>query len=227
MILLATALYVVNLQKNMLEYNSNSNLDLPFYKQGLRHTMISALANISNGGNIDVLTTNLDEFNNFTAEHSYSASLDKEYNLLNTGYYQNGIWISQNSSGQGIAGAFANFSINASSTTGMYNAQFEVNVISMIEVTGQYEVVNGTEKQATLTCNVYNEGQSALAESFTISYSNDGENWTQIDSPSITDSGDGTYTITFNADDLEDTALISANCQDKRGINVQTTVPMS
>jgi hypothetical protein len=87
--------------------------------------------------------------------------------------------------------------------------------------------VNGTEKIATLTCKVYNEGQPALAESFTISYSNDGENWTQIDSPSISDLGDGTYTITFNSNDLLDTALVFTRCQDERGIIVQTTVPMS
>lgn len=228
MILLATALYVVNLQKNMLEYNSNSNLDLPFYKQGLRHTMISALANISNGGDIDVLATDLDEFNNFTTEHSYSASLDKEYNLLDTGYYQNGIWISQNSSGQGIAGAFATYSINASTTIGIYNAQFDVNVTSMIGVSGYYSRLGGSEKQATLTCRIYNEGKAALAESFIISYEDDGnlepENWILVDASEVVDLGDGSYTITFNVftEKRADTLLVFVSCLDQRGILVQT-----
>lgn len=226
MLLLATALYVVNLQKNNMQYVSTNDLDLPRYKQGLRNTLISSLVNVTNEGNVDILATNLEDFNNFVSERSYGAFLDEEHILRSDGSYQNGIWISQNSSGTAVASAYVSFDINASTATGTFNTQFDINVISMIETSGDYVTVNGTEKQAILTCELYNENLPALADSFTVSYSNDNMNWIKINSLGIVDSGLGIYTITFDANDLLDTAKVFLSCQDERGIIIQTLVPI-
>ena len=232
MLLLSTALYIAETQKNLLKYNLGSDLSLPFYKQGLRHTMISALANISNGGNANVLEADLNQFNAFIANHSYDAFFKLEFALLNTAPYQNGVWISQNSSGKGTASAFVNFSLNSSGTSETYHSEYEMNITSMIETSGYY-VLNGTERQVNLTCKVSNEGKPALAKSLAFSYERDGlldfEEWILVTAPDITDCGNGTYLISFNAvtDHPDDPLLVWVSCQDQRNILVQTQMALS
>lgn len=228
MLLLATGLYVVSLQKNKLVYNSTTDLDLPAYKQGLRNTMISALANITNDGPVNILAANLGEYNNFTTKYSYTALVNTQFTLLNTGSYQNGIWTSQNSSGRGIASACTTFKINASSTSGVYSAQFDLNVTSMIEVTGTYSRLDGSGKQVILTLKLFNDGHSALARNMVISYETDGEldeeNWVIVDLTDLVDVGDGSYSITFNANTEQrgNSIVVFVSCIDPRGILVET-----
>lgn len=230
MLLLSTALYVADIQKNQLRYSSGSDLYLPFYKQGLRHTMIIALANISNGGNTGILETNLNQFNSFITDHSYDAFFKSEFTLCNTAPYMNGIWLAQNSSGTGIVSAFVSFSLNVSGTSETYHSEYEMNVTSMIQTSGHYYLLNDTERQVNLTCKVFNEGQPALAKNFTISYEKDGlldfEDWVLVETSNITDYGNGTYTISFNAvtDQPDDPLLIWVSCQDQRNILIQTLV---
>ncbi len=230
LLLLSTALYVADTQKSQLKYTSESDLYLPFYKQGLRHTMISALVNISSGGNIAVLESDLNQFNAFTLEHSYDAFFTSAFTLSNTAPYVNGVWATQNSSGTAVTSAYASFSVNSSGTSETYSSEYNIEVTSRLETSGQYHLVNETEKQVELACSLSNEGQPALAKSFTFSYENDGsldsENWTIIENPAITDHGDGTYTISFTAitDQPDDPVLVWVSCQDQRGIMLQTRV---
>ncbi len=230
LLLLSTALYIADTQKSQLKYTSESDLYLPFYKQGLRHTMISALVNVSSGGDIGVLELDLNQFNAFTLEHSYDAFFKPEFTLRNTTPYVNGVWTTQNSSGTAVTSAYASFSVNSSGTSETYSSEYDIEVTSRLEVSGQYQLVNETEKQVELTCSLSNEGQPALAEGFTFSYENDGsleiENWTIVEKPAIIDHGDGTYTISFTAvtDQPDDPVLVWVSCQDQRGIMLQTRV---
>lgn len=227
--LLSTALFIADLQKNQLRVQGGTSLNLPFYKQGVRNTVISALANISGGGSTGVLEANLNTFNSFVEEHSAGAFFQSKIALGNTAPYNGGVWMIQNVSGKAVLSAFVGVSVNSTSPKETCNAQFDVNVTSTLETQGHYTLQNET-KLAELTCKIFNDGQAASAKNFTVSFERDGslafENWTSIEQPSIVDHGDGSYTITFTAttDQPENPLLIWVSCQDRRGITLQTLV---
>lgn len=227
--LLSTALYIADAQKTQLKADTETGLNLPFYKQGIEHTMICALVNISNGGDTGVLQTDLENFNTFVSENSFEAFFTSHVALHDTGSYQNGVWQVQNQSGKAILSAYATLSVDSSGTRGEIQSAFNMNITSMIQTQGSYSQDN-TSKQVQLTCQIFNEGKPALAANFSISYENDGsldsENWVLVESPSITDNGDGTYTISFDAttDQPENILLIWLRCEDQRGIILQTVV---
>lgn len=228
MMMLSTALYIADIQKSQLKVQAETSLNLPFYKQGLQHTMIGALVNISNGGDTNILQTNLNAFNQFVSDHSFGAFFTSTVTLRSTSPYQSGVWGSQNSSGTAVFSAYASFSVTSSGTKDTTQSTFDMNVTSMIQTQGSY--IQGHIKQAHLTCRVFNEGQPALAGNFSISYESDGnldsESWVNVAAPTIADNGDGTYTISFEAttDQDEDPLIIWFSCQDQRGINLQTLV---
>ncbi len=227
--LLSTALYIADTQKTQLKAQTETGLSLPFYKQGIQHTMISALANISNGGNIEILQSDINSFNTFVSEQSFGAFFTSTVTLQDSGAYNNGVWLSQNSSGTSIVSAYADLTVDSSGTKEKIQSAFTVNVTSMIQTQGVYSQGNSS-KQVQLTCKVFNEGQPALARNFSVRIENDGslesENWTTIETPFITDYGDGTYAIAFNAitDQPENPLLIWLSCQDQREITLQTIV---
>jgi hypothetical protein len=229
MMLLSTALYIADTQKSQMKVQAETGLNLPFYKQGLQHTMISALANISIGGDTGVLQTDLNEFNQFASDHSFDSFFTSTITLRNTAPYQSGVWKSQNNSGQAVVGAYASFSVNSSGTKDVTQSVFDVNVTSMIQTQGDYSVENGT-KRVQLTCKVFNDGQPALAGNFSVSFEQDGnldsENWVNIETPNIIEHGDGTYTISFDAitEQPENPLIIWFSCRDQRGISLQTIV---
>jgi hypothetical protein len=229
MMLLSTALYIADAQKTQLKAEAETSLNLPFYKQGLQHTITSALANISNGGNTVILQTDLNVFNQFISDNSFDAFFTSTLDLHNGSSYQNGVWKAQNSSGKAVLSAYASFTVNSSGTKDTTQTTFEMNVTSMSQTQGSYSQ-HGNIKNVQLTLKVFNEGQPALAENFGISFEQDGsldsENWINVESPSITDHGDGTYAISFDAvtNQPENPLIIWFSCLDQRGIRLQTIV---
>ncbi|XHH07906.1 MAG: hypothetical protein ACFCUE_10040 [Candidatus Bathyarchaeia archaeon] len=230
--LLSTAMYIADIQKTQLRAQTETDLNLPFYKQGIQHTMINALVNISDGGDTGVLLSNLEGFNTFVEAQSFGAFFTSDVTLQDDALYDNGVWLSQNQSGTAVIGAYAGFNVESSGTNGKIQSAFSLNVTSMLQAQGVYSIDNSS-KQAQLTCKIFNEGQSALAENFSVSVETDGllayENWTLVEAPNITDYGDGTYLITFNAltEQPENPLLVWLTCQDQRGITLQTIVEPS
>jgi hypothetical protein len=227
--LLSTAIYIADIQKSQLKAQAETGLNLPFYKQGIQHTMQSALANISSGGDTDVLQTNIDSFNTFMVETSFNFFFTSQATYRATGGYYNGVLQVQNQTGTAIISAYATFNVASTGTKEQTQSNFDMNVTSMIQTSGTYSQ-DGNSKHVQLTCKVSNEGQPALARNFGVSFENDGsldtENWTTVEAPTITDHGDGSYTITFNADtdQPENQLLIWLSCQDQREITLQTIV---
>jgi hypothetical protein len=230
LLLLSTALYVSEIEKNAKINEQRVNPAFSAYKLGVTHTTISALANVSNGGSTDVLVEDLNQFEALVEGHSFGAMVNIECTPLNTAPYQEGVWISWDSSGRGISSAYVNLVLNASGTSATYYSEYAVNVTSEIEVNGYYEALTGSTKQVNVTCKVLNEGEPALAQNFTVYYEQDGslstEEWIQVASPSITDYGNGTYTMSFTAEttNLEDTMLVSVHSHDLRHILTQANV---
>jgi hypothetical protein len=230
LLLLSTALYVSEIEKNAAVYESRAKPAFSAYKLGVTHTVISALANISNGGSTDVLVADLNQFETVVESHSFNAIFKMDFTPLNTTPYQDGVWISWGSSGRGISSAYVNLVLNASGTSATYYSEYVINVTSEIDVNGYYTLLTGSQKQVNLTCNVLNEGKPALAQNFTVYYEQDGslspEEWVQVASPSITDYGNGTYAISFTAETTnpEDPMLVSVHSHDLRYILTKANV---
>jgi hypothetical protein len=230
LLLLSTAIYVSEIEKNAAVYEQRVNPAFSAYKLGVTHTTISALANISNGGSTDILAANLNQFKSVVDEHSFQTIVKMDCTPLSTAPYQDGIWISWENSGIGISSAYVNLVLNASGTSATHYSEYAVNVTSEIEVNGDYALLTGSLKQVNLTCNVFNEGKPALAQNFTVYYEQDGslspEEWVQVASPTITDYGNGTYTMSFTAETTnpDDPMLVSVHSHDLRYILTKANV---
>ena len=224
LLLLSTALYISEIEKHAAVYESRLNPAFASYKLGATNTVISALANVSNGGSANVLVEDLNKFKAVVNSQSFNAIVEMNFTPLNVTPYQDGVCISWDSSGRGISSAYVNLVLNSSGTSANYYSEYTINVTSEINVNGQYSLVNGSLRQVDLTCNILNEGKPALAQNFTVHYEQDGslstEEWVQVTAPSINDYGNGTYAISFTAEttNQDDPMLVSVHSHDLRHI---------
>jgi hypothetical protein len=204
LLLLSTALYVSEIEKNAAVYETRAD---PAF-----------------------LVANLNQFKSVVDSHSFNALVEMDVTPLNVAPYQDGVWISWDFSGRGISSAYVNLVLNSSGTAVAYYSEYAVNVTSEINVDGYYTTLTGSLKQVNLTCNILNEGKPALAQNFTVYYEQDGslspEEWVQIASPSITDYGNGTYVISFTAEtsNPDDPLLVSVHSHDLRYILIKANV---
>ena len=230
MLLLSTALYVAETEKDVAVYKSELEPAFSAYKLGATHTIMSALSNISNGGSTDILTINLNRFRSVVGNHSFNTIFKMEFNPFNTAPYQDGVWIDWGSSGKGISSAYVNFILNSSGISATYYSEYAVNVTSELDISGVYTALSGSLKQVAVTCTVHNEGNPALAQNFTVCYEQDGslslEEWVPVASPNITDYGNGTYIISFTAETTnpDDPMLVSVHSHDLRYILTKANV---
>jgi hypothetical protein len=230
MLLLSTALYVAENEKASPVYEPRADTVFPLYRVSTMHTIVSTLANISNGGNTEILVTDLNQFKSAVAAHSYDAIFKMEFTPLNVAPYQDGAWIAWGSSGMGVSSAYVNFVLNSSGTSATHYSEYAVNMTSELNISGYYALLTGSLKQVNVTCTLSNEGKPALAQNFTIYYEQDGslspEEWVQVASPSIVDYGNGTYRMSFTAEteDQSDPLLVSVHCHDLRGIFIKANV---
>jgi hypothetical protein len=230
LLLLSTALYVSETEKDVAAHDLGVEPAFSAYRLGTMHTIISALANVSNGGSTDILAANLNQFKSVVERNSFDAILKMDVTPLNMTPYQDGVWISWDSSGRGISGAYVDFILNSSGTSATYYSEYAINVTSEIDVSGRYTLLEGSQKQVNLTGTLFNEGKPALAQNFTVYYERDGslspEEWIPVGSPSITDYGNGTYRISFTAETTnpDDPMLVSVLSQDLRQILIRANV---
>lgn len=223
-LLLSTALFVIETEKDVPTVDANQNNVFYTYKQSTRTTLISALANATNGGDPNILSANLNELKTVILANSYEAMLSVDCNTLNSSSYINGMWISWGASGQGVSSAYATFAFDASSPSASSNLVYALNITSEVHLNGNYQQLN-TTKQVHLTFTVFNEGKAALTQTFAVSYLN-ATDWVPVASPSTTNFGNGTYTASFTAETPQPNAplTVSLLCQDERGIFVGANV---
>jgi hypothetical protein len=224
-LLLSTALFVIETGKDVPTVDTNQNNVFYTYRQSTRTTLISALANATDGGNQNILSTDLNELKTVILANSYEAMLTVDCNTLNSSSYHNGLWISWGANGQGVSSAYATFAFAASSPSASSNLEYALNVTSEVRLNGNYQQLTNTTKQVHLTFTVFNEGKAALTQNFAISYQ-DATNWIPVASPSTTNFGNGTYTASFITETPQsnDPLIVSLLCQDERGIFVGANV---
>jgi len=220
----STTIYVYELsEETKSEKVSSSISDFIFaLKQNTRNTVISSLANVSNGGEKRVLTNNLAELSEVFRSLTLFGLVDLAFTPLNDSNYDAGVWLSWNTSDIGVSSAYANFTVKVQGMATNMTLNYAGNITTTIAISGYYTKLVGEEKLVNLTCNVYNEEKPALVENMTLFYERLGS-WIPVDSSnnlSITDYGNGTYTISFTAAIPSNTVQVSTHVYDLRGIFV-------
>jgi hypothetical protein len=232
MVLLSTSVYVIETANNVPKVGSETNDVFWAYQQAAKNALISALANVTNGGNPSVLTRDLDELKSTILSTSFQSMLQINFVPLTMAPYQNGFYISWGTNGQGTSSVCITLGIHSTGTSSTSNSENAICVISQVSLSGSYTLLNGTLNQVNLIVSLLNEGKPALAQNFTF-YCADAlsstENWTKVTSPNITDFGNGTYAVLFYAqtDQPTDPVLASVYCQDQRGIILRANVTCS
>jgi hypothetical protein len=223
----STTLYVFELSDgNTNAYSESFNDLILSLKQSTKHTIISSLGNVSNGGERTVVTSNFNELAQAFRELSRCGFCNLTYVLANDSRYDSGVWLSWSTSGIGVSSAYVDAGLSVYGATEQVVVNYGLNITTATLVTGDYTVVAGDEKLVNLTCNTYNEGKSALAKNITVYYENLG-NWTIVDASnnlSIVDFGNGTYKISFNVNAPSSNVQVSVHVFDLREIFVQANI---
>jgi hypothetical protein len=225
----STIVYVYEISK---EKSSNFTPSLNDFvlasKQTVRNAVISALANASNNGQKTVLTANLNRLSQAFRSLTHFGICNLAFTVFNDSNYDSGIWLSWDIADTGFSSAYANFTFEVYGSANI-TMNYAINITTSATLNGYYTRIGEEEKMLNLTCRVYNEGEPALAKDISLFYEEAGA-WIPVDSSnnlSITDFGNGTYTITFSAITSSNSVPVSAHIHDLRNILViaNTTCP--
>lgn len=221
MLLLSAVIYVNETEKNAPNNVTEPNVDSAQAKQAALHTAVSALANITSGGNVGVLIDDLNRLKAVLTANSYGTIFNMAYAPLISSPYQDGVWISWGSNGDGVSSIYADFVLNSTGISSSQYLEFGVNVTSSINVIGTYTSSNASTWRVSVTCTVFNEDQPSLARNLAAYYEqSEPTEWVEPASLGTVDYGNGTYLLQFSLDSQTDPLQISVRCLDARGIYV-------
>jgi hypothetical protein len=226
LIIISTELYVYELGNTTAEANNDSFNDyILAIRLGSQHIVTGSLANVSQRGPNQTLVVNLEKWDSL---------MSMQYNLGRTvlnstpyemQHYSSGIKILWGSDGlgvsSGVSSACADFDLRISDREVNVNVTYAINVTTTLLVQGTYRVIQGDEEQVNVTCNLLNEGKPAIAENITLYYE-DLDNWL-MPGP-LNNYGNGTYSISFVAENPPSNIDVSVQAYDQRGIYVQANV---
>lgn len=202
LMLMSAVYYVLETENQTISTQGTADSYFSVAKISTRNTVISALANVSNGGDEQALTTSLEKLSSMLHAHSYDAEFDLSFTPLNATPYQDGTWISWGQDGSGVSSAYAIFVINFSGSSENYSSTYETNVTTSLHINGTY-TVEGSDETVNMTCTVYGENGPTLANRIAILYQNQtDESWLSVDQQNnltTVDFGNGTYNISFSA----------------------------
>lgn len=149
----STTIYVHELSEEADSKNSTSAVDIArMLKQCTRNAMISALANISNGGATTTLETNLAELFDVFRGLEQLAIFNLTFNLLNDYGYESGVRLFWGIEGMGFSSAYADFTLLAQGTENI-EWKYSLNITTAVFVEGEY-LRDGSETIVNLTCRV-------------------------------------------------------------------------
>lgn len=226
-LLLSAQLYVFEVGKITVETDSNALNDFVLgLRLGSRHVVIGSLANISNGGQSNTLTSNLQQWSSIVGQQYLLGKSILNYTLNDTAPYSSGIWVDWGTSGTGVSSAYANFAYRLSDKEVVANQSYFVNVTTTVLIESRYKILSLLEKQVNVTINVLNEAQPALAKQITVYY-RFLDSWLvpdETNSYSLSDYGNGTYIASFVTSVSLSDVEVSVHVVDQRDIFTQANV---
>lgn len=230
LVLLSMQAYVYETTSQVISSRSDSFSDFVYMaKFGCRNTVIHSLANISAGGSISLLSDNLETFNSIIGTQYQFGKSFLDCTLKNTMPYSKGVWLSWGLTGKGFSGIYANFTFKVSVLEVNATVPFATNVTSTVSIVGSYQEMAGDNKSITIQCDLFNEGESALAKNITVYYLV-GSNWqiaNAFNSYLVTNYGNGTYMLQFWAEIPGNSVQVSTHVYDERDIFIQANVTCS
>ena len=228
-VMLSTTSYVLNSEERIVQTQTSTTLNFDGIKMDIRNTVISALANISNGGSPDVLTSDLIELLTVLRLQTYESKFELSFSCSNALPYMNGTWMSWNNNGSGISSSYIDSSLNVSGSTESYSLDYATNITTAIAAFSTYAEENG-QSDVNITYTVNDENGPALIETLNVYILNSANySWQNVDPSSYlasVDFGNGTYSLSF-ATPLTNPANISLQAIDSRGITVMTNMTSS
>lgn len=220
MVLLSTAIYVIETEKNVPVAASDANSDLSAYQQAARNTLISALANVTGGGNPNVLAVDLGKLESAIDSDSYQSILQMTFAPSSGAPYQNGFYVSWGTGGRGISSVCVTLDINSAASDSVSNFECTIKVTSQLDLAGTSSQLDDNTTQITLTLSLTDDGSPALAQTLSCYVENTNGTWINLTAPTTRDYGNGTYIVssTEPTDQLIFPLQVSAVCLDQRGI---------
>jgi len=225
----STSIYIYELTAPNQKTEDSSTVELALaLRTSLGNAVVSALANITSGGQKKVLAENLNTLAEvYLRLHPHRPCL-LNYTLLNGEGYEDGVKLFWEANGLGVSSAYAFFRLKTLEQTFNVTLSGAVNVTTSLRVEGHYTAGgNGTVKTVNLTCRVFNDGKPAKAKQITVYWRQASEVWVPVENPSVTDWGNGTYTLTFAIDTAQDAVHVSVRIVDARNIFVAANATCS
>jgi hypothetical protein len=220
--LLSTTYYVFEMKRSVMKDVTTNNSSLKAIRLSTTNTMISALANFTNGGEKEVLAADLKRLSSNIHNHFYEGECLLQFTPLNSSLYLDGMYTVRDQNGLGISSSYVSFVLNYSGLTETYYSEFSINVTTTLMVKSTH-ASNGTEKTVNVTCQMLNENEPVLTKDIVMFYQNETNGlWTMTDSYNnlkVNDFGNGTYLISFNVQ-AQDFLQVSASAHDSRDILV-------
>ncbi|MEM2463398.1 MAG: hypothetical protein QXY07_01790 [Candidatus Bathyarchaeia archaeon] len=224
----STSIYVYELTTENQNVESGSLVELALaVKAGVRNAVISALANITNGGSKTILMENLDALADaYMRLHPQKPCLIR-YTLLNISGYEDGVKLLW-SKGLGVSSAYVLYTLKVLGPTSSITINDAINTTTALVTEGHYTIGgNETIKTVNLTCKLFNEEKPAHAKNLTIHYVDNSGAWAPVNSSSITDWGNGTYGLRFTIVLVSDVVHVSVHMVDARNILVAANITCS
>ncbi|MEM2780514.1 MAG: hypothetical protein QW791_06565 [Candidatus Bathyarchaeia archaeon] len=224
----STSIYVYELTTEKQDVESGSLVELALaVKTGLRNAVTSSLANITNGGSKNILTENLDTLTDAYVRLHPQQPCHVRYTLLNSSGYMEGVKLTW-SEGLGVSSAYVLYTLKILEHASSITINDAVNITTTLMAEGYYTIgENETSKTVNLTCKLFNEEKPAHAKNLAIYCADDSGAWTLVDNPSITDWGNGTYSLRFTIIFVSDIVHVSVHMVDARKILVVANVTCS
>jgi hypothetical protein len=229
MLLMSTIIYVRDLEKNTPVFEAENNVNLPtITRQAAYNTIVSALANVTNGGNSDILNQDLNMLRSALISASHNAILQINYSPLDSLPYVDGMCISWRTNGTGVSSMIVSFQTNSSEISGEEFSEYTVNVTSSISTSGSFTQINASARQADIRCTLENDGFFASTGSIEVNYKVEGvSDWSAVTELRRVDFGNGTNLLSFDLDMNPNPLWVSVHCVDRRGISVWANSTMT
>lgn len=218
----STSIYVYELAAESQNVESSPTAELALaLKTGLRNAVVSALANITAGGQKTALAKNLDMLAGAYMRLQPQQPCQIRYTLLDGGGYEDGVKISWSSLGLGVSSAHVLYTLKIFEPKSSLVINGAINVTTTLMVEGYYRAnENKSIKTVNLTCRIFNENKPAAAKQAAVYWEQTPEVWLPVQNPYIVDCGSGTYLISFTVATSSDAVRVSVQMADARNIFV-------
>lgn len=224
LIMLSTQLYILEAGRSVTGAQTLRAIDFVLaVKLGSKHIVTGSLAEISVGEAYTILNDELEQWIALIRGMYEFGRPMLNFTLENNSSYTNGTCLSWNNEGVGASSSSANFSLYLLDNEVYVELSYAANVSTSITLNGTYRTVEGDTKQVNVTCKVLNEGEPALAKNTSILFQNS-SSWLPAETQDnylLTDYGNGTYLVSFEASIPQANISVSAQAFDLREIYVQ------